>query len=47
VAIHEIAQPTTANEIVVGTHGRSIWVLDVSALRQLTLPKSKVGTLFA
>jgi len=36
VAIHEIAQPTTANEIVVATHGRSIWVLDVSALRQLT-----------
>ena len=36
VAIHEIAQPTTANEIVVGTHGRSIWILDVSALRQLT-----------
>ena len=36
VAIHEIAQPTTANEIVVGTHGRSIWALDVSALRQIT-----------
>ncbi len=36
VAIHEIAQPTTADEIVVGTHGRSIWALDVSALRQMT-----------
>ncbi len=36
VAIHEIAQPVTANEIVVATHGRSIWILDVSALRQLT-----------
>ncbi len=35
VAIHEIAQPTTANEIVAGTHGRSIWVLDVTTLRQL------------
>jgi photosystem II stability/assembly factor-like uncharacterized protein len=36
VAVHEIAQPTTANEIVVATHGRSIWILDVSALRQMT-----------
>ncbi len=36
VAVHEFAQPTTANEIVVATHGRSIWVLDVSALRQMT-----------
>ncbi len=35
VAIHEIAQPTTAHEIVAGTHGRSIWVLDVTTLRQL------------
>lgn len=36
VAIHEFAQPTTVNEIVVATHGRSIWILDVTALRQLT-----------
>jgi photosystem II stability/assembly factor-like uncharacterized protein len=35
VAIHEIAQPTTANEIVAATHGRSLWVLDVTTLRQL------------
>lgn len=47
VAIHEIAQPTTANEIVVGTHGRSIWILDVSGLRQLTpaLMEAKAPTL--
>jgi photosystem II stability/assembly factor-like uncharacterized protein len=36
VAIHEFAQPTTANEICVATHGRSLWVLDVAALRQFT-----------
>ncbi|MBI2808309.1 MAG: PDZ domain-containing protein [Planctomycetes bacterium] len=36
VAIHEIAQATTANEIVAATHGRSLWVLDVTTLRQLT-----------
>jgi photosystem II stability/assembly factor-like uncharacterized protein len=34
VAVHEIAQPTTAPEIVAATHGRSLWVLDVSTLRQ-------------
>ncbi|MCS7021414.1 MAG: PDZ domain-containing protein [Gemmataceae bacterium] len=38
VAIHEVAQPTTANEIVVATHGRSVWVLDVTTLRQLAPP---------
>jgi photosystem II stability/assembly factor-like uncharacterized protein len=37
VAVHEIAVHPTAGEIVAGTHGRSIWVLDVTALRQLTL----------
>src|SRR6202008_2507390 len=35
VAVHEFAQPTTANEIVAATHGRSLWVLDVQSLRQL------------
>ena len=35
VAIHEIAQPTTAPEIVAATHGRGLWVLQVSSLRQV------------
>ncbi|MBX9584005.1 MAG: PDZ domain-containing protein [Gemmataceae bacterium] len=35
VAVHEFAQPTTAGEIVAATHGRSLWVLDVAALRQM------------
>jgi photosystem II stability/assembly factor-like uncharacterized protein len=35
VACHEFAQPTTANELVVGTHGRSVWVLDINAIRQM------------
>src|SRR5262249_12516503 len=30
VAVHEFAQPTTANDLVVATHGRSLWVLDVT-----------------
>jgi photosystem II stability/assembly factor-like uncharacterized protein len=36
VAVHEFAQPRTANELVAATHGRSIWILDVTPLRQLT-----------
>jgi hypothetical protein len=35
VAVHEVAQPTTASEIVVATHGRSVWVVDVNSLRQM------------
>jgi photosystem II stability/assembly factor-like uncharacterized protein len=48
VAVHEIAQPSTAQEIVVATHGRSLWILDVSTLRQLKADHLKDGTaLFA
>ncbi len=36
VAVHEIAIHPTAGEIVAATHGRSLWVLDVAALRQLS-----------
>ena len=41
VAIHEVAQPTTASEIVVATHGRSVWVADVAALRQMSAKTEK------
>jgi photosystem II stability/assembly factor-like uncharacterized protein len=36
VDVHEIAVHPTAGEIVAATHGRSLWILDVSALRQIT-----------
>jgi hypothetical protein len=36
VAVHEFAQHPTTGEIVAATHGRSLWVLDVSPLRQLS-----------
>ena len=36
VAVHEFAIHPTAGEIVAGTHGRSLWVLDVTALRQMS-----------
>jgi photosystem II stability/assembly factor-like uncharacterized protein len=36
VAVHEFALHPTAGEMVAATHGRSLWVLDVSALRQMS-----------
>jgi photosystem II stability/assembly factor-like uncharacterized protein len=36
VAVHEFAQHPTAGEMVAATHGRSLWVLDVTPLRQTT-----------
>jgi S1-C subfamily serine protease/photosystem II stability/assembly factor-like uncharacterized protein len=35
VAIHEVAQNPATGEIVVATHGRSLWACDVTGLRQL------------
>ncbi len=35
VAVHDFAQHPTAGEMVAATHGRSLWILDVSALRQM------------
>jgi photosystem II stability/assembly factor-like uncharacterized protein/tetratricopeptide (TPR) repeat protein len=36
VAVHDVAQPTTAEELVVATHGRGIWILELAPLRQTT-----------
>ena len=36
VAIHELAVHPTAGELIAATHGRSLWILDVTPLRQLT-----------
>jgi photosystem II stability/assembly factor-like uncharacterized protein len=36
VAIHELAIHPTAGEMVAATHGRSLWVLDIAPLRQMT-----------
>jgi photosystem II stability/assembly factor-like uncharacterized protein len=36
VAVHEFAQHPTSGEIVAATHGRSLWVLDVAPLRQIS-----------
>lgn len=36
VAVHEIAIHPTRGEIVAATHGRSLWIMNVTALRQLS-----------
>jgi photosystem II stability/assembly factor-like uncharacterized protein len=36
VAVHEFAQHPITGEVVAATHGRSLWVLDVTPLRQMT-----------
>jgi photosystem II stability/assembly factor-like uncharacterized protein len=41
VAVHEVAVHPTAGEVVAATHGRSLWVLDVTPLRQMTADVAK------
>ena len=36
VAVHEFAQHPTSGELIAGTHGRSVWIVDVTPLRQMT-----------
>src|SRR5262249_6131884 len=36
VAVHEFAIHPTAGEMVAATHGRSLWVLDITPLRQMS-----------
>lgn len=36
VAVHEFAQHPTTGELVAATHGRSLWIVDVTPLRQIT-----------
>jgi photosystem II stability/assembly factor-like uncharacterized protein len=35
VAVHEVAVHPTAGEIVAATHGRSLWILDITPIRQM------------
>lgn len=36
VAVHEFAQHPTMGEIVAATHGRSLWIADVTPIRQMS-----------
>ncbi|MFK7767967.1 MAG: PDZ domain-containing protein [Mariniblastus sp.] len=36
VSVHEFAIHPTGSDVVAGTHGRSLWVADISILRQLS-----------
>lgn len=44
VAIHDFALHPSSGEIVAATHGRSLWICDVSGLRQLAKEKVKAGS---
>jgi photosystem II stability/assembly factor-like uncharacterized protein len=47
VAVHEFAQHPTAGDLVAATHGRSLWVVDVTYLRQMKAATRKEAvTLF-
>lgn len=47
VAVHDFAQHPTMGEIVAATHGRSLWVADVTALRQFSVDgMAKPATLY-
>ncbi|MEW6072838.1 MAG: PDZ domain-containing protein [Planctomycetota bacterium] len=39
VAVHDFAVHVPSGELVAGTHGRSIWIADISALRQMNAEK--------
>jgi photosystem II stability/assembly factor-like uncharacterized protein len=45
VAVHEFALHPTTGEVVIATHGRSLWICDVSALRQIT-PEARKADAF-
>ena len=36
VAVHEMALQPNGSDLVVATHGRSVWITDIAALRQMT-----------
>lgn len=44
VAVHEVAQPQRTSEIVLATHGRGVWILDVNSLRQLSPEIAEKGS---
>jgi photosystem II stability/assembly factor-like uncharacterized protein len=47
VAVHEVAMHPGVDEIVLATHGRSLWACDISALRSLsgTKPATEIALL--
>jgi hypothetical protein len=44
VAVHELAQHPGSNEMVAATHGRSLWVVDVTPLRRYVAKPSQAQT---
>jgi len=43
-AVHDILVHPTEGELIAGTHGRGIWITEISALRQMTPETLQAGT---
>ncbi|MBP1596814.1 MAG: hypothetical protein H6Q05_2191 [Acidobacteria bacterium] len=43
-AVHDILVHPTEGELIAGTHGRGIWIADISPLRQMTAEALSAGT---
>jgi photosystem II stability/assembly factor-like uncharacterized protein len=46
VAVHDLVIQETEEDLVVGTHGRSIWILDVEPLREYVVNQKESFVLF-
>ncbi|MBL0314837.1 MAG: glycosyl hydrolase [Flavobacteriales bacterium] len=42
VAVHDLVIQSRENELVIGTHGRGIWIADIQSLRQLNDVKDSI-----
>lgn len=47
VPVHDLAIHPRESELIAGTHGRSIWIVDIAPLQQLAGPMSQVAHLYA
>jgi hypothetical protein len=43
VAVHDFAQHPTSGELIIGSHGRGVWIADVTPLRQWNAENLKAG----
>jgi hypothetical protein len=43
VAVHDIAQHPATGEVIAATHGRSLWILDATPLRQIVATNGEDG----
>jgi photosystem II stability/assembly factor-like uncharacterized protein len=47
VPVHDLAIHPRENELIAGTHGRAIWIVDIAPLQQMAAPMTQVAHLYA